>query len=573
MKSAFAVAAFILVSISSIPGEAKTLVLDGSMTARIRLSQRITFAASGRKGDFTYRFALPSLSDSRSVKQKVENLSVEYSPQPATVRDETDRFGNRFRKVEWRELSDDARVTITYDVDVRSELAAMHSSAPFPLHGIGDAERVYLEETQEVQSSSGEITALSGQLTKGAVTEYAAVTAIMNYVANSIGYSYNPPQYDALYTLHTGSGNCQNFAHLALALLRGAGIPARIVGGISLREAWKVPVSKTASVVQSMGQGGHAWIEIYFPDLGWLAYDPQQSLQFTSTRHIKQTHGLDSKDINDTWRGTRPLPRYGEVVEADFLVDRIKVSLTANKPEPRGYLVSNRITASTGTVTAVPVLPTEKPQTIKPVPIPVLPSTPIKPSVPAKPSHVPGLKKPAGKGAITIGNTSFPSFVELYQTVGDTATRILDKETAEYVTSRSIYAQAFTVGSTIRVSRVSLAMKKFGGDGTIYIDLVADDKGRPGLSGIRSLPVYLERIPRSPGYGWVDFSLPDNDTLLKKGKYWIVLRHSGEAVMNWFFTPGKRFGDAEDTRSTARGWQWEDILTYDFVFRLDGWAL
>ena len=58
--------------------------------------------------------------------------------------------------------------------------------------------------------------------------------------------------------------------------------------------------------------------------------------------------------------------------------------------------------------------------------------------------------------------------------------------------------------------------------------------------------------------------------MLRKGKYWIVLRHSGEAVMTWFFTPGKSYSGPEDTRSTSRGYLWEDILAYDFVFRVKG---
>ena len=39
-----------------------------------------------------------------------------------------------------------------------------------------------------------------------------------------------------------------------------------------------------------------------------------------------------------------------------------------------------------------------------------------------------------------FGNMDFPNFVELYQISGNRAMKILDKETAEYVTSKYIYA-------------------------------------------------------------------------------------------------------------------------------------
>jgi hypothetical protein len=167
----------------------------------------------------------------------------------------------------------------------------------------------------------------------------------------------------------------------------------------------------------------------------------------------------------------------------------------------------------------------------------------------------------------------FPTLVEIYQAVGDTGTRILDKETAEYVTSKYIYAQAFSTTDRMTLHGVSLAMKKFGGDGYLYLDVVRDENGKPGLSGERSLPVSLSDLKPRPGYYWVDFSFAKRgDPLpnLPPGKYWIVLRHSGEAIVNWFYIPGKPYGGGDDTRSTAKGWRWEDILNYDFVFKVRG---
>ena len=40
-----------------------------------------------------------------------------------------------------------------------------------------------------------------------------------------------------------------------------------------------------------------------------------------------------------------------------------------------------------------------------------------------------------------------------------------------------------------------------------------------------------------------------------------------------FYTPGKRVNGPDDSRSTARGWQWEDVLSGEFVYRVRGVAL
>jgi hypothetical protein len=415
-----------------------------------------------------------------------------------------------------------------------------------------------------VQSDDQALMAKARELTAGATSEYQAVTAIMRFVANHISYGYNPPRYDALYSLESGDGNCQNYAHLALALLRAAGIPGRVVGGYTFKEKWKIPTGKRTSLVQGMGQGGHAWLEIWYPDLGWLSYDPQQSMQFTSTRHIKLSHGLQVKEIVDTWRSTPPLPAYSETTDASYLDDRVNVALNGEFPEPRGYLASNPFAVRVADIPPSRPLPQDKP-----APVPVKPPPAVEPlPVPRKPA---GKMPPSPAGEVVFGNMRFPSLVELYRTAGDTGSAVLEKETAEYVTSSGVYAQAFTIDRPLRIATVSLAMKKFGGDGTIYLDIVADDNGKPGLvSGVRTQPIPLERIKRLPGYGWLDFPLPVEAEPFRPGKYWIVLRHSGEAIMNWFYTPGKRYGDPDDSRSTSKGWQWEDILNYDFVFKVAG---
>lgn len=545
---------------------AKTIVLEGKLDSTIAMTQQMGFSVPNPVSKIMFRFALPAEFHNKAVSQSIRNLNVRFSPEPDKVEDETDRYGNRFKKATWSSLSSDARVNITFETKIRSELSAMESRVDFPLKSIPDSEKIFLKQSEMVQSASPEITALSKRLTEGARTEYEAVTVILNYVSDAIKYTYNPPQFDASYTLKNRTGNCQNFAHLSMALLRASGIPARIVGGISLKQAWKIPVDDKNYLVQSMGQGGHAWMEIFFPDLGWLSYDPQQSKQFTSSRHIKQTHGLDSNDINDSWRASPYVPEYNEMIDAKFTDDAIALKTKSSDKFPKSYMFSNNLLAKLEAPQVEPVKPAapEKP-IAKPVKPPKEPKKPEPAEEPAKPKHKKGKE-------IEFGNMDFPNFVDLYQVTGDRGMKIFDKETAEYVTAQYVYAQAFEVDDKFLMKSVSLAMRKFGGDGSIYIDLVEDDNGRPNImAGIRSLPIFLDSIKRRPGYYWVDFSFPEGvSTNLKKGKYWVVLRKSGEAIVNWFYIPGNSYGDGDDTRSTFKGYQWEDIQNFDFVFKVKG---
>ncbi|WP_277057500.1 transglutaminase-like domain-containing protein [Trichlorobacter lovleyi] len=612
----------------SLVASAKTLILEGNLDGAVAMRQSMEFSVNkGTVSSFSFKFALPASFSTRTVSQGVDGLDIGLSPQPTSSTVETDRFGNKFQRVSWNNVNQDIRVNLNYTANVRTQLTSLESKTPFPLGSLASRESLYLQHTEMVQGDA-EIKSLARQLTSGVKNEYEAVSAIINWVTDNIKYTFNPPQYDASYTLSTRSGNCQNFAHLSIALLRSVGIPARIVGGITLKEGWKVPIDAKNSIVQSMGQGGHAWLEVYFPDLGWLPYDPQQSRQFTSSRHIKQTHGLDSRDINDTWKGGPYLPAYSELIEGRYTTDDIKLKMKRYASAPRPYILSNAVMAGSAGVVDTADSGRETPPAAKPPrpesrtnvasakpatppqgsgagpaetrlvsddeasdedqPRPVKPKPPVKPVKPpvTKPPKVatkppvvvePGHKKPRPGTMLAFGNMDFPALVNLYNVKGDTGTRVFERETSEYVTSKHIFAQAIQVKDRMSLEKISLAMRKFGGDGAVYIDLVKDKGGKPDImQGIRSNLLDLEKIARRPGYYWVDFSFPPDGNKpqqLAPGKYWIVFRASGEAIMNWFFTPGKPYGEGDDTRSTAKGFQWEDILNYDFVFKVSGKAV
>lgn len=668
-------------------GYAKTLMLEGKLNSSIGMSQNMDFSVNqGTVQSFVFKFALPAEFQTKSVSQNIDSQRMNIKPNPSSSTVETDKFGNRYQKVTWNNIDSDISITLQYTANVQSVLSPMESRTPFPIGKVSAADAVFLAPTELVQSQSPEIAALARRLTAGAQNEYEAVTAITNHVADIIKYTFNPPQYDASYTLETKSGNCQNFAHLSIALLRNVGIPARIVGGITLKDTWKVPIDNKNSIVQGMGQGGHAWMEIYFPDLGWLPYDPQQTRQFTSSRHIKQTHGLDSRDINDTWRGSPYLPQYSERIDGVFKNDDVRLKVKASGKDPRPYIISNLVSAKTVADESDNVLEEQekarldrqkkekeradkerikqeqfKKERLEAERIARLKAEEeqkaleksdkerlaqeraeadrvakrkaaeerkaleqaekeriarektekerlareksdkervaalkLKEREQREKDRVARLKAQEAEEAarlaalkvkpkklqpgtpILFGNMEFPNLVNNFNVKGDTGTRILDKETSEYVTSKYIYSQAFVVKNQMSLDKVSLAMRKFGGDGSVYVDIVQDDGGKPGLpgkvDGIRSNFIDLEKVSRKPGYYWIDFFMPAKFTL-KPGKYWVVFRYSGEAIMNWFFIPGKPYSDGDDTRSTAKGYEWEDILNYDFVFKVAGKAL
>jgi transglutaminase-like putative cysteine protease len=70
-----------------------------------------------------------------------------------------------------------------------------------------------------------------------------------------------------LETLDRGWGSCRDFAVLFAEAVRTLGFGARIVSGYLY--------DPTENLVGSAGQGStHAWVEVFLPGAGWIAFDP-----------------------------------------------------------------------------------------------------------------------------------------------------------------------------------------------------------------------------------------------------------------------------------------------------------
>ncbi len=88
-----------------------------------------------------------------------------------------------------------------------------------------------------------------------------------------------------------GSGVCQDFAHLFIALCRHAHLPARYVSGY------------LGDVTES--EASHAWAEAYVPPWGWIGFDPTVGGPCTG-RHVQVATGRDYADVSvvrGTYRG------------------------------------------------------------------------------------------------------------------------------------------------------------------------------------------------------------------------------------------------------------------------------
>ena len=118
--------------------------------------------------------------------------------------------------------------------------------------------------------------ALNREIVGDATDSYDVTVRIERYLRSAFQYSLTPPSsdYSSPYTaflFDTRSGYCQHFAGAMALLLRYNGIPARLAVGFTSGEEDE-PGTYTVST-----NDAHAWVEAYFPEVGWVAFDPTPS--------------------------------------------------------------------------------------------------------------------------------------------------------------------------------------------------------------------------------------------------------------------------------------------------------
>ena len=106
------------------------------------------------------------------------------------------------------------------------------------------------------------------RLAAGSQTVYQAASKILSAVKKRLSYDADGAETSAA-ALQAGRGNCVAFASLSLRWLNEAGIAGRAVTGIYL--------PRTKLGIELKDAALHRFIEIYFPDRGWVFTDPNST--------------------------------------------------------------------------------------------------------------------------------------------------------------------------------------------------------------------------------------------------------------------------------------------------------
>jgi len=149
--------------------------------------------------------------------------------------------------------------------------------------------------TQLPPDFSPRVANLAVEITQGKETPYDRTVAITDWLRANIRYQPTmpeiPPNTDTMEWLlfDVRQGFCNYYATAEVLMLRSLGIPARMVVGYA-QGTWESDPGE----YRVLGKDFHAWPEVYFPEIGWVPFEPtaaQPSLTYPNTNSASASSG------------------------------------------------------------------------------------------------------------------------------------------------------------------------------------------------------------------------------------------------------------------------------------------
>ncbi len=153
-------------------------------------------------------------------------------------------------------------------------VSSVPAAEPRLLQATGDSYPAAIERryTQLPSSTPDRVRERTADITSTADTPYERALLVERWLENNREYSLDVsrPRGDVAdaFLFERTRGYCTYFATTMTVMLRSQGIPARFVVGYTPGER----VGPDRWVAR--GLDAHAWVEVYFPDVGWIRFDP-----------------------------------------------------------------------------------------------------------------------------------------------------------------------------------------------------------------------------------------------------------------------------------------------------------
>ncbi|MBK1702250.1 transglutaminase family protein [Thiococcus pfennigii] len=245
--------------------------------------------------------SLARLKPRETANQRCLATQMRVDPWPAVSREYTDFFGNRVNYFSIQQSHASLEVRAQSEVEVTAPSLPDPATTPpweevvATLRTARDADlggaRLFTLASDQVPPSPEATAYAAPSFTPGRPL-LAAALDLMGRIHRDFEYD---PNFTTIATpidevLAHRRGVCQDFAHLAIAGLRGLGLAGRYVSGY----LETLPPPGRPKLVGA--DASHAWFAVLIPGLGWVDLDPTND-QIPQEQYITTAVGRDYRDV------------------------------------------------------------------------------------------------------------------------------------------------------------------------------------------------------------------------------------------------------------------------------------
>lgn len=175
----------------------------------------------------------------------------------------------------------------------------------------GDPKQIKAQYTQLPDGLPKRVGELAKEITNGKENRYDQAKAIERYFGQH-GFRYQTsnipvPKRDQDYVdqflFDSQVGYCDNYSTSMVVMLRTLGIPARWAKGFTSGEktADRMDGADDAyDVYEVTSANAHSWVEVYFPESGWVPFEPTQGFSNLADFHENAENADEGNDQGET---------------------------------------------------------------------------------------------------------------------------------------------------------------------------------------------------------------------------------------------------------------------------------
>lgn len=533
----------------------KVIFIEGNSTvinSRLHLIQQTVLNDYSNKEFLFYTYH----SYNNGFNQQILSEFTPYIlPPPDRLVWDVDQYGNVMYRMEYE--TNPSMVTIISDFLMSSavDLGVFNTNSAFPISRDWQSRYSdYLGSTANCPMNNAQISSIANNLTLSQTHQTLAVVSIFNWVLHSIDYDPGVTYISADRTINNRAGNRAGIINLLLSMLRSVQIPCRCVDGISLGAQLDLTMEIPQSNLQTEAniqiiypKSLYHWIEIFFPDLGWVSFDPFLSFFFTSPGLLRRNEDTQADRLSEyLYHNNQQIAQLESAYYVDVERQRNNLSQYYTLENGKHLILLPRFNSNLQN-RIINIFSQHY-------------------NVTYSEMDEPYRLLESGFPDETLLFSSYPS--SLAVTGSSEALQIA-------VAPNAYYYQQFNTEAPLSISRIDIPLLHFNNDPMtkIWVVIYTDNRNKPANLMVGSQYVEVNRLPTEAEFKWISFTFSpeESNKILPPGKYWISLRYDSKDIILWCAEFGNPFGGLWDTvYIDGENFSFDQLGYYDFGFKLYG---